>query len=169
MDVLKESMLVLGDVIAEYQDRLAIGAFYSNTRQDCRYVEVKRFDESWAHCHPKLVGLHPTGYTRIGPALRHGTELLSQIPARKKLLLLVSDGKPTDYDRYEGAHGVGDVRQAIREAARDGVLVHALAYDPAARAQVPAMFGPGGYTFVRHPADLTEAVAEAFGRRTSTG
>ncbi|MFI4935962.1 MAG: citrate/2-methylcitrate synthase, partial [Caulobacterales bacterium] len=34
--------------------------------------------------------------------------------ARHRLLLLVSDGKPTDYDRYEGRHGIADVRQAVR-------------------------------------------------------
>ncbi|MEZ4267898.1 MAG: hypothetical protein R3F39_16105 [Myxococcota bacterium] len=104
----------------------------------------------------------------MGAPIRHAVAELLKTPQRHKLLLVITDGKPTDYDRYEGAHGVGDVASHPR-AARDGVLVHALAYDPAARAQIPAMFGPGGYTFVRHAADLTEAVAEAFGRRTSTG
>ncbi len=163
MDVLKESMLVLGDVIAEYQDRLAIGAFYSNTRQDCRYVEVKRFDESWAHCHPKLVGLHPTGYTRIGPALRHGTELLSQIPARKKLLLLVSDGKPTDYDRYEGKYGVEDIRQAIREGVAKNVTVKALAIEAQAKFYLPQMFGTGNFQILPSPEQLPRALAEIYG------
>lgn len=163
MDVLKESMLVLGDVIAEYHDRLAIGAFYSNTRQDCRYVEVKRFDEGWAQCQSKLVGLHPTGYTRIGPALRHGTELLSQIPARKKLLLLVSDGKPTDYDRYEGRYGVEDIRQAIREGVAKNVTVKALAIEAQAKFYLPQMFGTGNFQILPSPEQLPRALAEIYG------
>lgn len=163
MDVLKESVLVLGDVIAEYQDRLAIGAFYSNTRQDCRYVEVKGFDENWTHCHPKLVGLHPTGYTRIGPALRHGTELLSRVTARKKLLLLISDGKPTDYDRYEGKYGIEDIRQAIREGAAQNITVKALAIEAQAKFYLPQMFGTGNFQILPHPEQLPRALAEIYG------
>lgn len=163
MDVLKESVLVLGDVIAEFHDRLAIGAFYSNTRQDCRYVEVKGFDETWLQCQPKLVGLHPTGYTRIGPALRHGTELLSRIQARKKLLLLVSDGKPTDYDRYEGKYGIEDIRQAIREGVAKNVTVKALAIEAQAKFYLPQMFGTGNYQILPNPEQLPRALAEIYG------
>ncbi|MDP2270428.1 MAG: hypothetical protein Q8K32_06810 [Archangium sp.] len=49
------------------------------------------------------------GFTRIGPALRHATRLLLECGARKRLLLLVSDGKPSDLDRYERRYGVADV------------------------------------------------------------
>jgi nitric oxide reductase activation protein len=42
---------------------------------------------------------------RIGLASRHGTALLARQQAAKKLLLLIGDGKPTDYARYEGHYG----------------------------------------------------------------
>lgn len=163
MDVLKESMLVLGEVAAEFRDRMAIGAFYSNTRNDCRYIEVKGFEENWRRCQAKLVGLHPTGYTRIGPALRHGVHLLSQVKARKKLMLLISDGKPTDYDRYEGRYGIEDIRQAVREASKENVTVRGLAVESQAKFYLPQMFGVGNFQILPNPDMLARALAQIYG------
>ena len=75
------------------------------------------------------MGLEPTGYTRIGPALRHGIALLERQRAARKLLLVLSDGKPVDYDRYEGRYGIADVRQAIREAHQAHIHSYALAIE----------------------------------------
>jgi nitric oxide reductase activation protein len=167
MDVLKESMLALGEATAQFRDKVAVGAFYSNTRNDCRYVEVKGFDEPWARCHGRLVGLHPTGYTRIGPALRHATHLLEGVEARKKLLLLISDGKPTDYDRYEGRYGIADIGQAIREAARKHVAVRALAIDTQAKFYLPRMFGQGSYQILPHPGQLARSLGQLYAQLIS--
>jgi len=115
-----------------------------------------------------LGALQPQGYTRIGPAIRHGIFELSQAPARNRLLLLVSDGKPTDYDKYEGRYGVADVRQALREATREGVVAHALAVDKAARAHLPEMFGPGAWHVLPNPDALPEALATVYGKVTGS-
>ena len=60
----------------------------------------------------------------------------------------MSDGKPTDYDRYEGRYGVADVRQAVHEAQQRSVHLFALAVDAEARFYLPRMFGGP----LRHPA-----------------
>ncbi len=160
MDILKESMLIVSEVIPP--QHIGIGAFYSNTRKDCRYIDVKKFDEAWALGKHRLVGLKPTGYTRIGPALRHATYLLSKVPARKKLLLLISDGKPTDFDKYEGKYGIGDIRQAIREASAENVTTRALAIDVNAKLYLPQMFGAGNFQILPHPGLLSKSLAEVF-------
>jgi nitric oxide reductase NorD protein len=49
----------------------------------------------------------------MGVALRHSEKRLLDFPARKRAILLLTDAKPTDFDRYEGSHGRGDVRKAI--------------------------------------------------------
>lgn len=105
--------------------------------------EVKGWNDPWPVARDRLRAIAPQGYTRIGPALRHATAGLAAESADQRLLLLVSDGKPTDYDRYEGRYGVGDIRQALREADRVGVRVHALAVDAVARDYLPPMFGRG--------------------------
>lgn len=97
--------------------------------------------------------------TRVGPALRHATELLLRTGARKRLLLLVSDGKPTDLDRYEGRYGIADVRQAVREAEAVAVETVALAIDHRARLYLPRMFGPSRFAILPSPAHLAGVMA----------
>jgi nitric oxide reductase NorD protein len=167
LDVSREAVLVLGEVAERLGDRLQVLAFASSTRNACRVFEVKGWRESWAVGRGRLGALEPQGYTRIGPALRHATRGLAETPADRRLLLLVSDGKPNDYDRYEGAYGVADVRMALREAARLGVSTHALAVDVAARAWLPQMLGAGGWHVVPRPDALLEAMTDVYGRATS--
>jgi hypothetical protein len=164
LDIAKASLLVLGEVLGAWQDRVGIGGFSSHTRRDCRFVLIKRFDEPWPRCKATLAGLEPTGFTRIGPALRHGIHLLQHERAAKKLLLLISDGKPMDYDRYEGRYGMADVRQAIREASRARIHTYALAVDVQARLYLPHMFGAGNFHILPHPAHLVRGLTDLYRR-----
>jgi nitric oxide reductase NorD protein len=164
LDVAKESLLVLGEVLSSYRDRVGIGGFYSYTRRDCRFVILKDFAEPWPQCKATLASLEPTGYTRIGPAIRHGIHLLQQQKATQKLLLLISDGKPTDYDRYEGRYGIADVRQAIREAGQVRIHTYALAVDVQAKLYLPEMFGAGNYQILPHPSHLVHSLAQLYTR-----
>ena len=164
LDVAKESALVLGDVLAQWNDRVGIAGFYSHTRRDCRFVVVKPFDADWLRCRGALAGLEPEGYTRIGPALRHGVALLQRERAARKLLLVLSDGKPVDYDRYEGRYGIADVRQAIREAHQAHIHTYALAIDVQAKLYLPQMFGDGSFQILPHPTHLVRGLAELYGQ-----
>jgi nitric oxide reductase NorD protein len=164
LDISKESILVLGEAFEGWQDRVGIGGFYSHTRRDCRFVMIKSFDEPWQRCKAALASLEPTGYTRIGPALRHGIHLLQQERAAKKLLLLISDGKPTDYDHYEGRYGIADVRQAIREATRARIYVYAFAIDMQAKLYLPHMFGAGNFCILPHPTHLVRGLSVLYHR-----
>ena len=164
LDVARDSVLVLGEVADQLGDRLSVVAFASHTRHRVRAWMVRDWNEPWSVGRGRLGSLYPQGYTRIGPALRHGIATLSKVPARSRLLLLVSDGKPTDYDRYEGRHGMADVRQALREAHQQGVRVHALAIDRRASDWLPAMLGPGGWDVLQQPHQLPEAMTRAYAR-----
>ena len=79
-------------------------------------------------------------------------------------MLLISDGKPTDYDRYEGRYGIADVRQAIREAGQERIHTYALAVDVQARAYLPHMFGTGNLQILPHPTHLVRSLAQVYGR-----
>jgi Mg-chelatase subunit ChlD len=164
LDIATESVLVLSEVLAQWHDRVGIAGFYSHTRRDCRFVLLKRFDEPWRRCRTALASLEPTGYTRIGPALRHGTALLARQSAAKKLLLLISDGKPTDYDRYEGRYGIADVRQAMREAHQVRIHTYALAVDVQAKRYLPQMFGSGNFQILPQPTHLVRGLADIYRR-----
>jgi nitric oxide reductase NorD protein len=167
LDVAREAVLVLGEVADQLGDRLQVLAFASQTRNRCRVIEVKGWRDPWPLARARLGALEPQGYTRIGPAVRHATDRLAAEKADRRLLLLVSDGKPTDYDRYEGAYGVSDVRQALREAERREICAHALAVDAVARDYLPAMFGAGAWHVLPHPGHLPSVLTTVYGRLTA--
>jgi len=127
---------------------------------------VTGWNDPWPIARDRLGAIAPQGYTRIGPALRHATAGLAAEPADHRILLFVSDGKPTDYDRYEGRYGIADIRQALREADRAGVHTHALAVDAVARDYLPPMFGPGNWDVLTHPEQLPEVLTTVYGRQT---
>jgi nitric oxide reductase NorD protein len=159
LDTTREAVLVLGEALAGLRLPMAVGAFCSHTRNDCRFATVAEFAGDWAVARHRLLGLEPDGYTRIGPAIRHATSLLTAQPAQRRLLLVCSDCKPVDYDLYEGRRGIGDVRQAVREAQRAGVATLALAVERSVPPHLPRMFGPRGFRVLRDAAQLAAALA----------
>ena len=144
-DVVRDSAQVLVESFEPTSAKVALGAFYSNTRRDCRFLLAKGFDESSRAGLQRLHAVSPAGYTRIGPAIRHALELLQESGARRRLVLLLTDAKPTDYDHYEGRYGIEDVRQALREASEQGTHCLALAVRDKGEAYLTQMFGTHGW------------------------
>ena len=164
IDISREAVLVLGEVAERLGDQIRVMAFASHTRNQVRVWDVLDWDEPWSNGRRRLGLIRPQGYTRIGPAIRHATAEFENVDARRKLMLLLTDGKPTDYDRYEGRYGVADVRQAIREATNAGIHLHALAVQAGAQDYLPSMLGPGRWELLIHPESLPESVATIHGR-----
>jgi nitric oxide reductase activation protein len=166
LDVTRDAAFVLGEVTQTFGDRIQILAFASHTRNHCRVWEICGWKDSWGLGRARLGALEPQGYTRIGPAIRHATAELAAQDADARLLLVLSDGKPTDYDRYEGRYGIADVRHALREAEHLDISPHALAVDRVACDYLPAMFGPRGWHILPHPNRLPEVLTAVYGRLT---
>jgi nitric oxide reductase NorD protein len=160
LDVEREAAFVLGEALEGLVPELGVAGFSSHTRRDCRFTVIKSLGEPWARARGRVFGLEPAGYTRIGPAVRHATRVLERCEAKRRLVLLVTDGKPNDYDRYEGRYGVADVRHAVLEAASHGVHVHALAIDREAKWTLAQMFLDRRYTLLRTPAALAPAMGQ---------
>ena len=86
----------------------------------------------------------------MGTAIRRATQLLEKRPHRRKLLLLITDGKPNDLDLYEGRYGVEDTRHAVMEARKAGLIPFCITIDQQAGDYLPYMFGANGYTVIRN-------------------
>lgn len=164
LDVITETIWCVGEVLGETIEKFAIAGFSSNTRRSCRFSMLKGFSEPWASSRDRLGALEPCGYTRIGPALRHAQELLGRERAARKIVLLVTDGRACDYDRYEGLHGIKDVKKAIETGRQNGIQAHAFAIDTQAAEHFPAMFTQHSYDIVPAPARLTETMCRLFAR-----
>ncbi|HET7034479.1 MAG TPA: hypothetical protein VFI42_02250, partial [Thermomicrobiaceae bacterium] len=83
-----------------------------------------------------------------------------------RLLLLVSDGRPNDFDGYGGRYGIEDTRRALLEARRQGIATFALTIDAAARDYMPYMFGRNHYVVVENAPALATRLADIYRRLT---
>jgi nitric oxide reductase NorD protein len=165
IDVARRAALCLGEALTALGDHHAILAFSGRGPADVRVGVAKRFAEPWsAAVRARLAALEPDRSTRLGGAIRHVTAQLLRQPARARLLLLLSDGKPDDDDAYEGTYGLEDVRQAVFEARRAGVRPFCVTIDRSGPAYLPRLFGPHGYTVLCDVAQLPERLPPIYRR-----
>ncbi|WP_417227399.1 nitric oxide reductase activation protein NorD [Amphritea sp.] len=150
IDVIRDAVHLFAECLAASGDSFAIHGFSSRRREHVRFNCIKGFNETYsARVRGRIDDISPGFYTRMGAAIRHATELLSEQPSEKKLLLLLTDGKPNDLDCYEGRHGVEDTRKAIMEARNRGLIPFFITIDEKASQYLPYLFGRHGYAFIR--------------------
>lgn len=164
IDIAKYSLTIAQEVLSSYFSQIMVASFYSNTRKNCHFDIIKDFKSSWASSYAKLDFVKPTGYTRIGVSLRHSFKKLEKARSKKKVVILLSDGKPTDYDAYEGKIGISDVRQCIREANQRNIFVYSLAIDKDSKYYFPQLFGAKNYQVLNHPNSLPEQLITLLGK-----
>ena len=161
IDVEKEALLVVATALEALGDPFAIVSFSGETRSDVCVAILKSFAEpTGPTLQRRIAGLEPDRFTRLGAALRHTTSMLVQKPARHRLLLVLSDGKPNDVDIYEGRYGIEDTRQAVAEAQLQGIHPFCLTVDRQAPSYMPRMFGAGKYAVLPHPVQLPSALVQ---------
>lgn len=123
--VFEEERQLAGDLTASLErlgDRVGTFGFYSQGRDLVKFLRVKDFGERFdTTARRRLGSVRPTGFTRMGAAVRHGAMVLeSQAPATNMLLVVIGDGLPYD-DGYEDRYARADVRQAIGETVQRGI------------------------------------------------
>ena len=146
---LKEALILTGEALQTLGDRFAIAGFSGMRRTRCDFFRVKDFTESYnAEVKGRICAMAPREYTRMGPALRHATRLLDKVEARVRLLFVLSDGKPEDYDDYKGKYAIEDTRHALIEAKSVGIHPFCLTIDRQAHDYMPHMYGAVNYIFL---------------------
>lgn len=149
LDVEKQALTVFAHGLAACGDRHEILTFTSRRRDWVRIETLKRFDEAMGPAvEARIAALKPGYYTRIGTAIRHAAAGLKARPDRRKLLLVLTDGKPNDIDHYEGRFAMEDTRMAVIEARRAGICVFAVTVDRESRAYIPHLFGRNGHAVI---------------------
>ncbi len=162
IDVEKQMSILFGEILHEFQIDFSVASFFSKTRNYLSYNVLKDFDEKWSDAKYKIGATDPCGYTRIGAALRHAGQELKKRSAKNKWIILLSDGKPNDFDRYEGKHGVNDVKQALRELGEFRINSYALAIEAQVRYYLPQMFGQNHYRILTTPNELLQSLVVLF-------
>ena len=167
-DMERTALLILSEAMQVLQDRFAIYGFSGRTRRRCELFRIKGFDEPYGDTVKRRVAnLRALEYTRLGPPIRHLTKLLSGVESRTRLLITLSDGKPDDYDGYNGDYGIEDTRQALIEAKRQGIHPFCITIDKAEHHYLSHMYGAVNYVFIDDLAKLPVKIPEIYRKLTT--
>ena len=126
-------------------------------------TRCKGFDQPMNAATINNIGaLEPGHYTRLGAAVRHVSAQLATETAARKLLIVLTDGKPNDLDHYEGQHGIEDSHMAVSEARRLGQVVHGIVIDEDGQDWFARIFGRGGFHLLARPEKLTRVLPDIY-------
>ncbi len=163
IDIIRDALLVFGEALSASGDPFAMWGFSSVRRSHVRLQLLKSFAQAWRAPERNRVGaIKPGYYTRMGAAIRHATQQLQARPEQRRLLMLLTDGKPNDLDVYEGRYGLEDTRHAIHEARQAGLTPFCVTVDQQARDYLPLLFGAHGFALVQRPQDLVRQLTQAW-------
>ncbi|MBK0326223.1 VWA domain-containing protein [Rhodobacteraceae bacterium F11138] len=167
LDIARETMAALAAGIDAAGDRLGIWGFSSLRRDRVFLTRCKDFDTPMSSEVTARIGaLRPGHYTRLGAAIRHVSAQLATQSTARKLLIVVTDGKPNDLDHYEGQYGIEDSHMAVREARRAAQSLHGVIIDEDGQDWFPRIFGRGGFTLLPNPERLTRALPDIYRKLT---
>jgi uncharacterized protein YegL len=165
LDVERLAVAVLAEAMSTLGDPFSMLAFASNGRDDIEMTTVKAFDEPYDRaCIGRLAALSPGLSTRLGTALRHAGEMISHARSFRKLVIVLTDGEPSDIDVADPLDLVEDARRAavgLRARGIDGfgVVLGSGAMNSAAR-----IFGRGNTMLVPRIEDLPSRLSELYFR-----
>ena len=167
IEVIRRGVVFLCEALTVLDDRHAVYGFTGSTRKQSEFSIVKEFDETYGETvKGRMNGLGPGAYTRMGPAIRHAVHNLTMQSARVRILMLLSDGRPNDFDGYGGRYGLEDTRKALIEARQSGVSTFALTIDGEARDYMPYVFGLGHYMVIEDTPALATKLSDVYRRLT---
>ncbi|PID72124.1 MAG: VWA domain-containing protein [Desulfobulbus propionicus] len=146
---IKEALILISEAMEMLDDRYGIYGFSGMRRLRCEIFPIKTLDEQYGDgVRQRIAGIGPKEYTRMAPAIRHMTSLFKLVDAKLRLLVILSDGKPEDYDDYKGDYAIEDTRHALLEARAEGIHPFCITIDKHAQSYMSHMYGPANSIFV---------------------
>ena len=168
IDVIRDSLFLFAESLSATGDQFAMYGFSSRKRDPVRVHQLKTFDEHYSGTvRGRIDAIKPGYYTRMGAAIRHSSDLLKEQPAGRRLLLILTDGKPNDLDKYEGRYGIEDTRRAIHEARQLGLQPFCVTIDAQANDYLPHLFGTGSYVVIHKPSQLPRELPLLYAKLTA--
>jgi nitric oxide reductase NorD protein len=163
IDMIKDGLMVFSEALERLQDRFAIYAFSSLKNTNVRFHIIKNFKEKYSNLIlGRIDAIKPGYYTRLGAAIRESAKILNNQKSANKLLLIVSDGKPNDVDRYDGRYGIEDTKKAIMEAKKKGITPFCVTIDLEAKDYLTHLFGKNGFVVIRDTKKLPKVLPEIY-------
>ena len=142
LDAQRVAVIALAEALEARGDRYALRAFASCGRDDVRLTRLKDFEEPLGSVvQERLAGLRSGLSTRIGAALRHAGAELAPLRTARKMVLVLTDGEPSDIDVADPRELVEDARRAVMALRLRGVDAFGVVIDPRNAGSAAAIFG----------------------------
>ncbi len=160
----RRAAATLAVTLEELGDRVGIYGFRSRGRSAVQLIALKPFGRRFgAREQAQLNHLEPSGFTRIGAAVRHTGEVLkTESGTSNRLLLVISDGFPYD-DGYESSYARADTQKAIEELRSGGVACLCLSIGAMASVEdLRSVFGAATSASATTLSELSPQITDLF-------
>ena len=162
----RAAALSLAETLARGSIRVAVHGFRSDTRSRVQYERFLDFDSILDEtARARLLSATARESTRMGAALRHAHGFLSQESSERRLLVVLSDGEPSDIDVFDPRYLTLDAAHAVMDLRRSGVDVCCVTPTPAQARTAREVFGSQNVLRVPSAGTLPRALARFVGRR----
>jgi uncharacterized protein YegL len=159
---------LLSQVLSDLGDAFAVAAFCSNGRDEVRIYPVKDFNAPYdRQARARLAGLRGGLSTRIGAALRHAGAQVGAQRTHRRLVLVITDGQPSDIDVADTRYFVEDARKAVQSLAHDAIDVFGIGLDGGGTAYLSRIFGRRNFVVIDQISRLPDKLPLLYMRLTS--
>jgi nitric oxide reductase activation protein len=167
IDVEKEALVLMAEALEGLGDIYGVYGFSGYGRDQVDFFVIKEFKERYdVRVQGRIAAIKPHRSTRMGPAIRHAIYKFTLQEARVKLLLLLSDGYPQDFDygkdRKSKEYGIQDTTRALHETRRQGIQTFCLTVDPAGHEYLRAMCPDQQYLVLDDIASLPKELPKVY-------
>nr|HPN84174.1 VWA domain-containing protein [Victivallales bacterium] len=168
IDLEKISAYILGEGLCETGDKFGIFGFSGNGRRNAEFFILKDFDSEWNdESKGAVFNVQPRSSTRIGVALRHAGQKLSKMSSKKKILILITDGKPMDSEYDSGSrYAQFDVRKANEENSKFGIDSFCISTEENSAEDLELMFPVKRFVIIKGMGELPSLLSRFYLRLT---
>ena len=154
IDVEIESLVVVSEALEALGHAYAILGFSGYGRKDVTVYPIKEFQEPHGDILKKRIGgMRAQKSTRMGTAIRHACAKLEKQDTEQRLLILLSDGFPQDYDygedRSSYEYGIQDTMMALMEAKYKEITPFCITVDHDGKDYLKNMCEPSSYLVIQ--------------------
>lgn len=166
IELSREAALALAEALANAAPRTAIHGFRSDTRLRIGYERFLDFgadlDDS---ARKRLRSARAGESTRLGAALRHALRFLNRETSDRRLLIVLSDGIPSDIDVFDTHYLARDAARAVQDLRRAGIDVSCITPGPTRAITAREIFGSQNVLRVVNTQSLITALSRLVSRR----
>jgi nitric oxide reductase NorD protein len=168
LTVERAATTLLAHALSGLGDPFALHAFCSNGRDEVRYYRIKDFGQPYGNdARSRLAGLRGGLSTRIGAALRQGAMEIMPQETHRKLILVVTDGEPSDIDVSDRSYLVEDARKAVQGLAHKAINVFCVGLGAGGEKYLPRIFGRRNFMQIDNVEALPEKLPMLYFRLTA--